>query len=39
MALATSQRYLTALAESGMIEMRLRYGATGRPEREYSWTG
>jgi response regulator of citrate/malate metabolism len=37
MARATAQRYLTALAESGAIEMRLRYGATGRPEHEYSW--
>ncbi len=39
MARATAQRYLTALAEAGTIEMRLRYGATGRPEHEYSWTG
>jgi two-component system CitB family response regulator len=38
MARATTQRYLTALAESGMIEMRLRSGATGRPEHEYSCT-
>lgn len=37
MARATAQRYLTALAEAGTIEMRLRYGATGRPEHEYSW--
>jgi two-component system CitB family response regulator len=37
MARATAQRYLTTLAESGAIEMRLRYGATGRPEHEYSW--
>ncbi|HKS47854.1 MAG TPA: response regulator [Amycolatopsis sp.] len=34
---ATAQRYLTALAESGVVDMRLRYGATGRPEHEYSW--
>ncbi|GAA5150763.1 MULTISPECIES: response regulator [Amycolatopsis] len=34
---ATAQRYLTALAEAGTVEMRLRYGATGRPEHEYSW--
>ncbi|MFC4947028.1 response regulator [Pseudonocardia sp. GCM10023141] len=39
MARATAQRYLTALADSGAVEMRLRYGATGRPEHEYSWTG
>lgn len=38
MARATAQRYLTALAEAGTIEMRLRYGATGRPEHEYSWS-
>ena len=37
MARATAQRYLTGLAEAGTIEMRLRYGATGRPEHEYSW--
>ncbi|WP_236796500.1 response regulator [Amycolatopsis sp. GM8] len=36
---ATAQRYLTALAEAGTVEMRLRYGATGRPEHEYSWRG
>lgn len=34
---ATAQRYLTALAKAGAVEMRLRYGATGRPEHEYSW--
>ena len=34
---ATAQRYLTALTEAGSVEMRLRYGATGRPEHEYSW--
>ncbi|MFI5612497.1 response regulator [Amycolatopsis sp. NPDC051903] len=39
MARATAQRYLTALAESGAVEMRLRYGATGRPEHEYLWLG
>ncbi|MFE0022876.1 response regulator [Amycolatopsis sp. NPDC059021] len=38
MARATAQRYLTALAESGAVRMRLRYGATGRPEHEYRWT-
>jgi response regulator of citrate/malate metabolism len=36
---ATAQRYLTALAESGAVEMRLRYGVTGRPEHEYLWAG
>jgi two-component system CitB family response regulator len=34
---ATAQRYLTALADAGTIEMRLRYGVTGRPEHEYLW--
>jgi response regulator of citrate/malate metabolism len=38
MARATAQRYLTALAESGTVRMRLRYGATGRPEHEYRWS-
>lgn len=36
---ATAQRYLTALAENGTVEMALRYGATGRPEHEYLWRG
>jgi two-component system CitB family response regulator len=34
---ATAQRYLTALADAGTVEMRLRYGVTGRPEHEYLW--
>ena len=34
---ATAQRYLTALADAGAVEMRLRYGVTGRPEHEYLW--
>ncbi|WGD38327.1 response regulator [Lysinibacter sp. HNR] len=33
---ATAQRYLTALATSGHIRMRLRYGSAGRPEHRYS---
>lgn len=32
---ATAQRYLAALAQDGAAEMRLRYGATGRPEHRY----
>ncbi len=36
---ATAQRYLTALAEAGTVDMRLRYGATGRPEHEYLCRG
>jgi response regulator of citrate/malate metabolism len=34
---ATAQRYLAALARDGVAEMRLRYGATGRPEHRYRW--
>jgi two-component system CitB family response regulator len=34
---ATAQRYLAALAREGAAEMRLRYGATGRPEHRYRW--
>jgi response regulator of citrate/malate metabolism len=34
---ATAQRYLAALARDGAAEMRLRYGATGRPEHRYRW--
>ncbi|MFF2082363.1 response regulator [Nocardia sp. NPDC058176] len=33
---ATAQRYLAALVTSGDLRMHLRYGATGRPEQEYS---
>jgi response regulator of citrate/malate metabolism len=35
---ATAQRYLAALTRDGAAEMRLRYGATGRPEHRYRWT-
>ncbi|MBO0842169.1 MAG: response regulator [Nocardioides sp.] len=35
---ATAQRYLADLARSGRVTLRLRYGATGRPEHEYSWS-
>lgn len=31
----TAQRYLAALAQQGVIELHLRYGATGRPEHRY----
>ncbi|WP_432842413.1 response regulator [Dactylosporangium sp. CA-092794] len=34
---ATAQRYLAALARDGLAEVRLRYGATGRPEHRYRW--
>ena len=36
---ATAQRYLSLLADSGGIEMHLRYGATGRPEHRFSGPG
>jgi response regulator of citrate/malate metabolism len=32
---ATAQRYLSELARQGRIELRLHYGATGRPEHRY----
>ena len=35
---ATAQRYLAALATTGEVTMRLRYGTTGRPEQEFSVT-
>jgi response regulator of citrate/malate metabolism len=36
---ATAQRYLTHLHELGRVGIRLRYGASGRPEHRYRWTG
>ncbi|MEV6427725.1 response regulator [Nocardia sp. NPDC051463] len=35
---ATAQRYLANLVGAGTVQMRLRYGTTGRPEQEYSAT-
>lgn len=32
---ATAQRYLAELVSRGLLRMRLRYGAAGRPEQEY----
>ncbi|MFH8249605.1 response regulator [Microbacterium sp. B2969] len=32
---ATAQRHLAALASRGIIDVRLRYGSTGRPEHRY----
>jgi two-component system CitB family response regulator len=32
---ATAQRYLAQLADAGVVEVFLRYGATGRPEHRY----
>jgi response regulator of citrate/malate metabolism len=33
----TARRYLEFLAESGALELSLRYGAAGRPEHLYRW--
>ncbi|WP_439593577.1 response regulator [Microbacterium sp.] len=33
---ATAQRHLSALATRGVIDVRLRYGTTGRPEHRYA---
>ena len=32
----TAQRYLSYLADQGLVVLRLRYGAPGRPEQRYS---
>jgi response regulator of citrate/malate metabolism len=32
---ATAQRYLASLVEVGSVRLRLRYGATGRPQHRY----
>jgi response regulator of citrate/malate metabolism len=36
---ATAQRYLSALADAGRVELVPRYGAPGRPEHRYRWVG
>ncbi|GAA2709642.1 helix-turn-helix domain-containing protein [Micromonospora olivasterospora] len=36
---ATAQRYLADLARAGKVELKLRYGSTGRPEPLYWWRG
>ena len=36
---ATAQRYLSYLAQHGIVRLQLRYGATGRPEHRYSAAG
>jgi response regulator of citrate/malate metabolism len=36
---ATAQRYLSYLAQHGIVRLQLRYGATGRPEHRYSPAG
>ena len=33
----SARRYLEHFAEVGRVEVRLRYGAAGRPERRYAW--
>jgi response regulator of citrate/malate metabolism len=33
----SARRYLEYFAETGNAEVRLRYGAAGRPERRYCW--
>jgi response regulator of citrate/malate metabolism len=33
----TSRRYLERLARSGLVEVTMRYGRTGRPEHRYRW--
>lgn len=35
----TARRYLEYLESLGSVELTLRYGATGRPEHLYRWTG
>ena len=37
MSRATAQRYLTYLHDLGRVGIRLRYGASGRPEHRYRW--
>ena len=36
---ATAQRYLSALADAGKVELIPRYGVLGRPEHRYRWVG
>ncbi|MCT9078874.1 response regulator [Streptomyces fulvoviolaceus] len=35
----TAQRYLADLAADGTVRVELRYGAAGRPEHLYAWSG
>jgi len=37
MSRATAQRYLSHLHDLGRVTVRLRYGASGRPEHRYRW--
>jgi len=34
----SARRYLEHFVETGAVEVRLRYGGTGRPERRYRWS-
>jgi response regulator of citrate/malate metabolism len=36
---SVARRYLKYLSDSGIVEFILRYGAVGRPEHLYRWTG
>lgn len=38
LARVSARRYLEYFVRTGRAEVRLRYGATGRPERRYRWT-
>ena len=38
MSRATAQRYLSHLHELGRVDIRLRYGTSGRPEHGYRWS-
>lgn len=35
----SARRYLEYFVEAGRVEVRLRYGTAGRPERRYHWSG
>ena len=37
--LGVARRYLKFLADSGSVQLTLRYGAAGRPEHLYRWSG
>jgi response regulator of citrate/malate metabolism len=39
MSRVSARRYLEHFVNTGQADVRLRYGATGRPERRYRWVG
>jgi len=39
MSRVSARRYLEHFVSTGQADVRLRYGATGRPERRYRWVG